>query len=262
VPKFLPPAARKRVLAALRERYQGQGSGLEFRNPFELLIAVILSAQSTDKMVNVVTKPMFDRLPRAADIAALEPEELVPWIARIGLTNTKARNIVATCRMLEDLHGGQVPNDYDALLALPGVGRKTANVVLSNAFHVPAIPVDTHVFRVSNRLGLADHAQVEGTERQLMENIPREQWSEAHHWLIWHGRELCKAPTPRCDGCFLTASCFYFNGLSKWADPVVVASERPVGKSPAKARAVVQDGIKTTPQKQASKPVKSTKARS
>ena len=210
MPTWLKPAEREAVLAALRERYGGRGSGLAYRNPFELLVAVILSAQSTDKMVNVVTKPLFARYPTAADIAALTPEELKPWIAKIGLTNTKAKNIVATCRALLAQHGGEVPNSLEALVALPGVGRKTANVVLSNAFGVPAIPVDTHVFRVANRLGLADAGNVEATERDLQQTIPMALWSDAHHWLIWHGRELCKAPTPRCESCFLTAFCHYF----------------------------------------------------
>jgi endonuclease-3 len=236
MPAFLPPAARKRVLAALGERYGGRGSGLEFRNPFELLVAVILSAQSTDKMVNVVTKPMFEALPTPRHIAALEPEQLVPWIARIGLTNTKAKNIVSTCRLLLERHGGEVPCDLEALMALPGVGRKTANVVLSNAFDVPAIPVDTHVYRVANRLGLADHANVDGTEQQLMKNVPKALWSHAHHWLIWHGREICKAPTPKCDACFLKADCHYYNRRGKWAAAKAVAEERPVGKAKPKGK--------------------------
>ncbi|MDB5098840.1 MAG: nth [Cyanobacteria bacterium RYN_339] len=237
MPSFLPPAARKRVLAALGERYGGRGSGLDYRNPFELLVAVILSAQSTDKMVNVVTRPLFDALPGPAEIGALTPEALVPWIAKIGLTNTKAKHIVATCRLLLEHHGGEVPCDYEALVALPGVGRKTANVVLSNAFAVPAIPVDTHVYRVSNRLGLADHGTVDGTEQQLMKNLPRELWSEAHHWLIWHGREICKAPSPKCDACFLTEACHYYNRRGKWASAEAVAGEHPVGKAKAKGRA-------------------------
>lgn len=233
--KLLGATARKELLGALKQRYGGQGSGLEFRNPFELLVAVILSAQSTDKMVNVVTRPLFEKFPTARDIAALEPEQLLPWISRIGLTNTKARNIVATARILVQQHGGEVPNDYDALVALPGVGRKTANVVLSNAFGVPAIPVDTHVYRVSNRLGLADHANVEGTEQQLMQNIPRELWSEAHHWLIWHGRAICKAPTPRCAECPVAHLCQYQLRQGKWAVAGAVEAERPVGKAGAKA---------------------------
>lgn len=235
---WLKPAEREAVLAALEARYGGRGSGLEHRNPFELLVAVILSAQSTDKMVNVVTRPLFERYPTAAAIAALTPEELTPWIAKIGLTNTKARNIVATCRLLVEQHGGEVPSDLEALMALPGVGRKTANVVLSNAFGVPAIPVDTHVFRVSNRLGLADASSVEATERDLQQTVPRARWSEAHHWLIWHGREVCKAPTPRCEACFLTAQCHYFNARGRWQGPdAKAAKDQPASGNRGRNRA-------------------------
>ncbi len=235
---WLKPAERVAVLAALQARYGGRGSGLVYRNPFELLVAVILSAQSTDKMVNVVTGPLFERYPTAAAIATLTPEELKPWIAKIGLTNTKARNIVATCRLLTEKYAGEVPNDLDALVALPGVGRKTANVVLSNAFDVPAIPVDTHVYRVSNRLGLADADNVEATERDLQKTVPRTLWSEAHHWLIWHGREICKAPTPRCEECFLTAQCHYFNGKGRWKGAAAkAAKDRPVAGRGGRARA-------------------------
>lgn len=216
MPRWLPPAEREAVLAALAERYAGRGSGLEYRNSFELLIAVILSAQSTDKMVNVVTGPMFQRYPDPASMGALTAEELKPWIAKIGLTNTKAKNIVETCRLLLLRHNGEVPRTLEELVALPGVGRKTANVVLSNAFGVPAIPVDTHVFRVSNRMGLADATNVEATERDLQKTIPKAQWADAHHWLIWHGREICKAPTPRCESCFLTATCQFYLGRGKW----------------------------------------------
>lgn len=207
---WLKPSERKAVLAALEIHYGGQGSGLTYRNPFELLVAVILSAQSTDRMVNVVTPPLFERYPTPQAMAELSPEELSQWIAKIGLTNTKARHIVATCRLLIERHGGEVPHTLEALIALPGVGRKTANVVLSNAFGVAAIPVDTHVFRVANRLGLASAGTVEETERDLQKTIPKNQWSNAHHWLIWHGRAICKAPRPRCEVCFLTAHCLYF----------------------------------------------------
>lgn len=233
MPSWLKPAEREAVLARLREHYGGRGSGLEYRNPFELLVAVILSAQSTDKMVNVVTKPLFERYPTPAAIAALTWEEFKPWIAKIGLTNNKAKNVVATCQLLLERHGGEVPNDMEALVALPGVGRKTANVVLSNAFGVPAIPVDTHVFRVSNRLGLADAENVEATERDLQKTVPMDLWSEAHHWLIWHGREICKAPTPKCEACFLTAECHYFNGRGRWKGPKAIETK----DKPARVRA-------------------------
>lgn len=213
---LLKPAERDAVLATLEATYGGAETALEFRNAFELLVAVILSAQSTDKMVNFVTKPLFERYPTAADIAGLTPEALKPWIARIGLTNTKAQNIVATCRLLVERHGGEVPSRFEELVDLPGVGRKTANVMLSVAFGVPAIPVDTHVFRVANRLGLADSPNVEGTEVQLQKMIPREKWAEAHHWLIWHGRKICKAPTPLCEQCPLREWCFYYQRKGRW----------------------------------------------
>lgn len=206
----LKPAERKAVLAALEARYGGRGTALTYRNPFELLIAVILSAQTTDKMVNVVTPPFFEAYPTPADVAGLSPEEIQPWIARIGFSHTKAKHIAETARLLVERHGGEVPNDREALEALPGVGRKTASVVLSNVFGVPAIAVDTHVFRVSNRIGLAEAANVVETERQLQKAIPMEDWAEAHHWLIWHGREICKAPTPKCEVCMLTPWCLYF----------------------------------------------------
>ena len=233
MPRLLPPAERDAVLAALEARYGETTTELVFRNPFELLIAVILSAQSTDKQVNLVTKPLFERLPNAAAIAALEPEAFKPHIASIGLTNAKAQNIVATCRLLIERHGGEVPGTFEELVALPGVGRKTANVVLSVAFGVPAIPVDTHVFRVSNRLGLADSPNVDGTEAQLQKQIPREKWAEAHHWLIWHGRKICKAPTPKCEECFLTAWCRYFNRTGQWK---VAAKPKAAKATPAPAK--------------------------
>ncbi|MFP5502064.1 MAG: endonuclease III [Candidatus Sericytochromatia bacterium] len=216
MPSMLKPEDRAAVLAALEAQYGGRGTALEYRNAFELLVAVMLSAQTTDKMVNVVTKPLFERYPTPADIARLTGEELKPWIAKIGLANTKAKNVVETCRLLVEHHGGEVPSSYEALVALPGVGRKTANVVLSNAFDIPAIPVDTHVFRVANRLGLADASTVDATEKQLMANVPREKWADGHHWLIWHGREICKAPTPKCEQCPLTAWCFYYNRKGQW----------------------------------------------
>ena len=231
-PRWLKPAERGAVLEALRARYAGRGTMLEHRNAFELLIAVMLSAQSTDKVVNRVTGPMFARLSTPEAFAALEPEALKPWIARIGLANTKARHIVEACRLLLARHGGEVPRTREALMALPGVGRKTANVVLSNAFGIPAIPVDTHVFRVANRIGLADADTVEATEADLMRTIPRAEWADAHHWLIWHGREVCKAPTPKCDVCELASRCHWRLSRGRWATRAAGARPR-AGKEPA-----------------------------
>lgn len=170
----------------------------------------MLSAQCTDKQVNKVTPAVFARWPDATAMAQAQVEELYPMVKSCGF-KSKAGNIIAACRMLVELYGGEVPRTMEKLTALPGVGRKTANVVMSNAFDIPAIAVDTHVFRVSNRLGIADADTVEKTEQQLMQVIPMEQWSIAHHWLIWHGRRVCKAQRPLCDECPLAALCRYKN---------------------------------------------------
>jgi endonuclease-3 len=167
-------------------------------------------------------------------MAQADIEEVARLIKGVSFYPTKAKNVVATSRILVEQYGGEVPGDWDALVAMPGVGRKTANVVVATAFGQPAIAVDTHVFRVSNRLGLATATTPEETERQLQRAIPRELWSEAHHWLIWHGRKICKAPTPRCEVCFLTAECRYFQSLT----PGKVSGKRADGSttSPKTAR--------------------------
>ena len=189
------------ILQALKVAYPDAKPGLDFTNPFELLIATILSAQCTDKQVNKVTPALFHDYPDAKSMARLTPEELAPYIKSCGFYATKSKNIIATCRILADKYDGKVPEDRDELQTLPGVGRKTANVVVSNAFGQDAIAVDTHVFRVANRLGLVHAKDVKKTEEQLMEHIPQEQWSIAHHWLIWHGRRGCSARNPKCQGC-------------------------------------------------------------
>ena len=168
---------------------------LRFRNPFELLIATILSAQSTDRQVNKVTERLFAKYPTPQDFLSLSEEELAEEIRGLGLYRNKSKNILQTCRILVEQYGGEVPAEREALEKLPGVGRKTANVVLSNAFGIPALAVDTHVHRVSNRLGLAtsnNPLETEATDRR----IPREEWSIAHHRLIWHGRRICSARNP------------------------------------------------------------------
>jgi len=174
---------------------------LVHRNPFELLIATILSAQSTDEMVNRVTPALFERCPTPEAFLELSVEELEAMIRTIGLYRSKARNILATCRRLVEDHDGQVPRSREALMELPGVGRKTANVVVSNAFGQPAIAVDTHVFRVANRIGLACGRTPDQVEAQLMARIPESRWTDAHHWLILHGRRVCHARRPRCGEC-------------------------------------------------------------
>ncbi len=195
------------ILQALAQAYPDAKPGLDFTNAFELLIATILSAQCTDKQVNKVTPKLFADYPDARAMAKLTPEELAPYIRSCGFYATKAKNIVMTCNILVDQYDGQVPADLELLQKLPGVGRKTANVVCSNAFGMDAIAVDTHVFRVSNRLGLAHAKNVEKTEEQLMENIPKDKWSIAHHWLIWHGRRICSARNPKCAECPLAPWC-------------------------------------------------------
>ena len=198
------------VLSALAAAHPDAKPELDFRNPFELLIATMLSAQCTDKQVNRVTPALFAACPDAASMAALTEEELIKYIRPCGFFNTKAKHISEACRDITDRFGGEVPADREGLESLAGVGRKTANVVLSNAFGVPAIAVDTHVFRVSNRIGLADASTVEKTEQQLMENIPRDKWSIAHHWLIFHGRRVCSARNPKCADCTLAEFCRYY----------------------------------------------------
>ena len=201
----------REVLRILSETYPDAKPELDFSNPFEFLIATILSAQCTDKQVNKCTPALFRDHPNAASMAEMTPDELSVYIKPCGFFNTKAKNIIAACKELAEKYGGEVPADRDALEALPGVGRKTANVVLSNAFGVPAIAVDTHVFRVSNRLGLAEAKTVEQTEIQLMQHIPMDSWSIAHHYLIFHGRRICSAKKPNCECCTLRELCKTYN---------------------------------------------------
>lgn len=202
----MPAFSKKAILAELRRLYPDAKPELNFSNPYETLVATILSAQCTDKQVNKVTPAVFARFPDAASMAAATVEELYPMVKSCGF-KTKASNIIEACRLIVQRHGGQVPATMEELTALPGVGRKTANVVLANAFGVPAIAVDTHVFRVSNRLGLVDADDVLETERQLMKAIPKADWSAAHHWLVYHGRRVCKAQRPLCEQCTLRAMC-------------------------------------------------------
>ena len=200
-------AVREQQIAILEETYRGVKPALKFRNPFELLIAVILSAQCTDVRVNVVTERLFAKAPTPEAIMALGLGALEEEIRDCGLFRNKAKNIMAACQLLLQEYGGQVPEDFEALQKLPGVGRKTANVVMSVGFDVPAIAVDTHVFRVSNRLGLAEADNVLDTEMQLRRAIPKQDWSAAHHWLIFHGRRVCSARNPKCDTCPLKELC-------------------------------------------------------
>ena len=198
------------VLGELEKLYPQAGAELNFTNPFETVIATVLAAQCTDKRVNIVTAKLFPKYPDAKAMAQLTSEELEPMIQECGLFHTKARNIVELCRILVAKYDGRVPDTMEELVQLPGVGRKTANVVLANAFGKPAFAVDTHVFRVSNRIGLAHANNVEQTERQLMEAVPRDRWSHTHHLLIWHGRRCCTARKPACERCPIV-QCEYLN---------------------------------------------------
>jgi endonuclease III len=205
-PKRVPV---RKILRVLAKMYPDAHCELHFHNPFQLLIATMLSAQSTDRQVNQVTKDLFAKFPTPEAMSTLSEEELAEYIRRLGLFRSKSKNIRKTCQILIERYGGKVPQQRACLEALPGVGRKTANVVLSNAFGVPALAVDTHVQRVSNRLALADSEHVLETEQQLMKQIPRQEWSDTHHRLIWHGRRVCSARNPKCSICDLSPYCWY-----------------------------------------------------
>lgn len=198
------------VLDILETAHPDAHCELRYKSPFQLLVATILSAQSTDRAVNKVTEVLFRNYPELDSFLDLDAAELEEYIKEVGLYRSKARNIINMCRVLDERYNGKVPDNLDDLMSLPGVGRKTANVVLSNAFGKPAMAVDTHVFRVSNRIGLADSRNVDETERQLMNCIPRERWVKAHHLLIWHGRRICHARKPKCHVCPLKTKCRYY----------------------------------------------------
>jgi endonuclease III len=196
-----------RVLAGLTRTYPDAATELDFGTPFELLIATILSAQATDVSVNAATPALFQAYPDAAALAEATAAEIEPFIRTIGLFRTKAKNIVAAATRLVEHHGGDVPDDFDALLALPGVGRKTANVVASNAFGRPGIAVDTHVGRLARRLKFSRHDDPDKVERDLEALFPEERWTFLHHALILHGRRVCHARGPVCETCSLAAEC-------------------------------------------------------
>jgi len=212
---MLSPKIRQKVLQELEAHYGKTTTALKYNSDFQLLVATIMSAQSTDDQVNKITDELFREHPDASSIASLSVKELESKIKRVGLYRNKAKNILAAAKMLLEKFDGNVPQTREELMQLPGVGRKTANVVMSVAFGIPAIAVDTHVFRVANRIGLADAKTPEETERQLMKAIPKEKWAAAHHWLIWHGRKICKAQKPRCETCFLTPYCRYYKDIEK-----------------------------------------------
>ncbi|MBR6525419.1 MAG: endonuclease III [Clostridia bacterium] len=194
------------IYEELKKLYPDAKPELDFTNPYETLVATILAAQCTDKRVNMVTPAVFRDFPTPGEMAKTTADVLFPYVRSCGF-HTKAENIVNACRLIVEKHGGEVPSTMEELTALPGVGRKTANVVLANAFGVPAMAVDTHVFRVSNRLGLVKADTVEKTEKQLMEALPPEKWNEMHHYLIYHGRRVCHSRKPDCENCTLKNLC-------------------------------------------------------
>lgn len=209
----------KKALEILEQTYPNAKPALNFSSPFELLVATMLSAQCTDKQVNKCTDVLFPVANTPKAFAQMTEEELAPYIKSCGFYHTKGKHILETAQLLMTQYGGEVPADRDALTKLPGVGRKTANVVVSNAFGIPAIAVDTHVFRVSNRIGLADASTVEKTELQLMQNIPEADWGRAHHWLIYHGRQICSAQRPKCGACPLAGLCLFLPSPEKRKEP-------------------------------------------
>lgn len=202
-------AKRLEIFTRFHEKNPKPVTELNFTTPFELLIAVILSAQATDISVNKATDKLYPVANTPADMYAMGEKTLKTYIKTIGLFNGKAKNIIETCRLLLERHGGEIPQTREALEALPGVGRKTANVVLNTAFGQPAMAVDTHIFRVSNRIGIAPGKTVLEVEKKLMRFVPKQFLIDAHHWLILHGRYICVARKPRCQSCVIIDLCDY-----------------------------------------------------
>ena len=204
---YVTKKIKHEMLQILEDIYRDSKPALKYNSEFELLIAVILSAQCTDVRVNITTGRMFPMYNTPEKMLQLTVSELEEQIKDCGLYKSKAKNIHETCKILSSQYNSVVPSDFDELIKLPGVGRKTANVVRSILFDIPAIAVDTHVFRVSNRLRLAQGLTPLEVEKKLMKAIPQDKWSAAHHWLIWHGRLICKARKPLCHSCKLAELC-------------------------------------------------------
>lgn len=198
------------IVKTLLDTYPDAKCELEYKSPYELLVATVLSAQSTDVRVNIVTKELFKNYNTPEKILKLGEEKLMEYIKSIGFYNVKSKNIIALSHLLIQNYDSQVPDEMDELLKLPGVGRKTANVVLSNCFGVPAIAVDTHVFRVSTRLGFSDKKDPLQVEQDLMKKISKKYWTDAHHAFIFHGRRVCKARNPMCELCSVQSYCKFY----------------------------------------------------
>jgi endonuclease-3 len=235
----MTPAKRQEIFARLQAATPIPRSELEYGTPFQLLVAVILSAQATDKGVNRATAALFRDAPTPATMLALGVEGLSQYIRSIGLYNSKARNIIETCRILVEGHGGEVPRTREALESLPGVGRKTANVVLNVAFGEPTIAVDTHIFRVANRLGLAPGRTPLEVEQRLLQVVPEAFRQHAHHWLILHGRYVCTARVPGCPECRLIDLCEY---RDKTPPPDATRRSVPRARHKKTRRAVARRG--------------------
>ncbi len=203
------PAKGREIFLRLQAANPHPTTELEYSTPFELLVAVMLSAQATDVSVNAATRHLFPAANTPEKILALGEEKLREYIQRIGLYKTKAKHVMQTCRLLVERHGGAVPQTRGELEALPGVGRKTANVILNTAFGQPTIAVDTHIFRVANRIGLAPGKDVLEVEKKLLKFVPEEFLHDAHHWLILHGRYVCRARKPKCGACIIRDLCEY-----------------------------------------------------
>ena len=208
---------QKKMLKALEKAYPDARPALHFQSPFQLLVAVLLSAQCTDERVNIVTKELFSLAPDAFAMDKLGEETIRDIIKSCGLYKNKAKNIAGLSHILVEQYHGEVPSDRESLESLPGIGRKSANVVMSVAFGIPALAVDTHVFRVSRRMGFSDGNDVLKVEQDLMDLIPESRWCEAHHWLIFHGRRVRKAQRPLCDQCPVEEDCpkLHFNEKKK-----------------------------------------------
>ena len=232
-----PRAETVAILDRLDQQHPNADTELHYRTPFELLIATILSAQSTDVRVNLVTPALFAKFPDARALAAVEPEAVEPLIVSTGFFRSKARSIVGAARALVERHGGSVPADMDALVELPGVGRKTANVVLGHALGVPGLPVDRHVLRVANRLGIAASDDPEIVEQQLCAAMPKRRWTRTSDVLILHGRRVCR-PTPQCDRCHARDLCRYYAAISTPpAARARTAKPAAIGSKTGRARA-------------------------
>ncbi|KPV45466.1 endonuclease III [Alicyclobacillus ferrooxydans] len=233
---LLSRAQTRRMLGKLEEAYPDAKCALNYTTPFELLIATMLSAQCTDARVNMVTANLFQKYRTPEDYAQLTPEILQEDIAQLGLFRAKSENIIAASRLLLEKFGGEVPKTQEELVQLPGVGRKTANVVLSNAFGIPALAVDTHVQRVANRIGIANSMNPEITERQVCQRVPQKLWSQAHHWLIFHGRQVCSARNPKCEQCPVSEFCQFYQKLQQESKLREKVFEDKPGKKASKGR--------------------------